>query len=299
MTRHVLVTGGDGQLGSSLMALTPPADVQFHAPGLDELDFTRPETIDATLSARPWAAVINGAAHTAVDRAESEPALTWAINAAAPARIARHCSKAGIPMIQVSTDYVYPGDKEGAYVETDAIGPLGIYGASKAAGEIAVQASGARHVIARTSWVVSPFGANFVKTMLRLGAERDELRVVDDQFGAPTSAQDLAAALMTIVVRLMDQADAPTGVFHVVNRGETTWRRVAEAVFERAAEHGRPAPRVTPISTAEYPTPAKRPLNSRLSTARLENEYGLVLSGWSQSVGLIVDQLLQAETLVQ
>ena len=299
MTRHVLVTGGDGQLGSSLMALTLPSDVQFHAPGLDELDFTRPETIDATLSARPWAAVINGAAHTAVDRAESEPALAWMINAAAPGVIARFCAGAGIPMVQVSTDYVFPGDKAGVYDETDRLGPIGVYGASKAAGEIAVQASGARHVIARTSWVVSPFGANFVKTMLRLGAERDELRVVDDQFGAPTSAQALAAALKAIVVRLTDQADTPTGVFHIVNRGETTWRRVAEAVFARAAQHGRRAPRVTPISTAEYPTPAKRPLNSRLSTVRLEKEYGLVLSDWRQSVDVIVDQLLQSETLVQ
>ena len=296
MTRAILVTGGDGQLGTSLMGLPRVEGFELIAPGLDVLDFTRPETLDAVLASRPWAAVINGAAHTAVDRAESEPALAWTINAAAPARIAQFCASAGVPMVQVSTDYVYPGDKTGPYLEEDLVGPLGVYGASKAAGEWAVRAAVPRHVIARTSWVVSPFGANFVKTMLRLGAERDALRVVDDQWGAPTSAQDLAAVLLQVTLRLIADPAAPTGVFHMVNRGETTWRRVAEAVFERAARHGRKVPAVTPISTADYPTPARRPLNSRLSTARLEQAYGIVLPEWRDAVDRIVDQLLQAET---
>ena len=298
MTRHILVTGGDGQLGTSLLQLPPMEGYAMTAPGLDTLDFTRPETIDTVLTSKPWAAVINGAAHTAVDRAESEPALAWTINAMAPARMAGHCARAGIPMIQVSTDYVYPGDKDGAYLESDPIGPLGVYGASKAAGEVAVAAAVERHVIARTSWVVSPFGANFVKTMLRLGAERSELRVVDDQWGAPTSAPDLAAALAQIAVRLVEDPEAPVGAYHVVNRGETTWRRVAEAVFARAATHGRKAPSVIPISTSEYPTPARRPLNSRLSTDRLERDYAIVLPDWRSSIERIVDQLLQAETSV-
>jgi dTDP-4-dehydrorhamnose reductase len=298
MTRSILVTGGDGQLGTSLLRLPVLDGYELVAPGLDVLDFTRPETIDAVMGSRPWAAVINGAAHTAVDRAESEPALAWTINAAAPARIARHCAATGIPMVQVSTDYVYPGDKNGAYVETDAIGPLGVYGASKAAGEVAVAAAVPRHVIARTSWVVSPYGANFVKTMLRLGQERNELRVVDDQWGAPTSAPDLAQALLTIVQRLIEDPDAPVGAFHVVNRGETTWRRVAEAVFAKAAQYGRPVPKVIPIPTSEYPTPVRRPLNSRLSTDRLEQMYGIVLPDWRASVERIVEQLLQAETSV-
>ncbi len=298
MTKFILVTGGDGQLGTSLLGLSPPQGYTLVAPGLDVLDFTRPETIDAVMASRPWAAVINGAAHTAVDRAESEPALAWTINAAAPARIARHCASADIPMIQVSTDYVYPGDRDGAYVESDPIGPLGVYGASKAAGEVGVAAAVERHVIARTSWVVSPFGANFIKTMLRLGAERSELKVVDDQWGAPTSAQDLADALLRIALRLVEDPKAPTGAVHTVNRGETTWRRVAEAVFARAAEYGRKAPAVIPIPTTDYPTPARRPLNSRLSTARLEREYGVVLPDWRASVDRIVDQLLQAENKV-
>ncbi len=299
MTRLILVTGGDGQLGTSLMRLPAIDGYELVAPGLDVLDFTRPETIDAVMSSRPWAAVINGAAHTAVDRAESEPALAWTINAAAPARIARHCASAGVPMVQVSTDYVYPGDKDGVYLETDAIGPLGVYGASKAAGEIAVAAAVERHVIARTSWVVSPHGTNFVKTMLRLGADRSELRVVDDQWGAPTSAPDLAQALMTITRRLVEDPHVAVGACHVVNRGATTWRGVAEAVFARAARHGRKVPAVTAISTAEYPTPARRPLNSRLSTARLELAYGLVLPDWRDAVDRIVDHLLQAETSVR
>lgn len=298
MTRPILVTGGDGQLGTSLCNLPALVGYELVAPGLDQLDFTVPETIARVMAARPWAAVINCAAHTAVDRAESEPALAWTINAAAPAQIARLCAAAGIPMVQVSTDYVYPGDKAGVYSEEDPVGPLGVYGASKAAGEWAVRAAVPRHVIARTSWVVSPFGANFIKTMLRLGAERPELRVVDDQWGAPTSAQDLAAALLRITQRLIEVPDAPTGVFHVVNRGETTWRRVAEAVFARAAAHGHTVPRVTPIATSEYPTPARRPLNSRLSTARLEQAYGIVLPDWRDGVDRIVDELLQAETSV-
>ncbi len=296
--RDILVTGGDGQLGTSFLGLTLPEGYVLHAPGLDRLDFTRPATIDEVMTERVWAAVINGAAHTAVDRAESEPALAWTINAAAPARIARHCAALSIPMVQVSTDYVYPGDKDGAYIETDPVGPLGVYGASKAAGEFAVQAAVARHVIARTSWVVSPFGANFIKTMLRLGVERRELRVVDDQRGAPTSAQDLAAALMSVTVRLIEDPDAPIGVYHVVNRGETSWRHVAEAVFERAANYGRPPPIVQPITTAEYPTPARRPLNSRLSTERLERDYGIILPDWRLATDRIVDQLLHAETTV-
>ena len=296
--RDILITGGDGQLGTSLLEQALPG-YRLHAPGLDVLDFMRPATIDAVLTDRPWVAVINGAAHTAVDRAESEPALAWTINAAAPAQIARHAARLGIPMVQVSTDYVYPGDKDGIYVETDAIAPLGVYGASKAAGELAVMSAVARHVIARTSWVVSPFGANFVKTMLRLGADRDELHVVDDQRGAPTSAQDLAAALMGITVQLIERPETPTGIVHVVNRGETSWRGVAEAVFARAATHGYKAPRVLPITTADYPTPAKRPLNSRLSTERLERAYGLTLSDWDVSIGKIVDQLMRLETKTQ
>lgn len=297
VVKSILVTGGDGQLGTSLLQLPKLSGYELVAPGLDALDFTRPETIDAVLSMRPWAAVINGAAHTAVDRAESEPALAWTINAAAPAQIARHCAAMGVPMVQVSTDYVYPGDKPGIYTESDAAGPLSVYGASKAAGEFAVRAAVPRHIIARTSWVVSPFGSNFIKTMLRLGVERESLKVVDDQRGAPTSAQDLAKALLEITTRLIDNPAAPTGIFHVVNRGETTWRGVAEAVFERAATYCRRAPVVHPITTAEYPTPAKRPLNSRLSTERLEQEFGIVLPDWRLSVDGIVDQLLKPETL--
>jgi dTDP-4-dehydrorhamnose reductase len=291
----ILVTGGDGQLGTALLRLELPPGVRLHAPGLDQLDFTRPDTIDAVLSERSWSGVINAAAHTAVDRAESEPALAWTINAEATARLARHAHRLGAAMIQVSTDYVYPGDKEGVYVESDPVGPLSVYAASKAAGEVAVRASVDRHVVARTSWMVSPFGSNFVKTMLRIGLAREEVRVVDDQRGAPTSAQDLAEALLKIAIRLIDDPSAPVGVFHVVNRGETTWRHVAEAVFERAERYGQRAPVVHPIPTAEYPTAAKRPLNSRLSSDRLEREYGIVLPNWREATLRIVDQLFQPE----
>jgi dTDP-4-dehydrorhamnose reductase len=295
MVRHILVTGGDGQLGTSLMRLTSVDGYELVAPGLDQLDFTRPETIDNVMATRPWAAVINGAAHTAVDLAESEPALAWTINAEATARIAMHAKQLGAVMIQVSTDYVYPGAKDGVYLESDPVGPLSVYAASKAAGEIAVRAAAGRYIIARTSWMVSPFGSNFIKTMLRLGLNREEISVVDDQRGAPTSAQDLADALLRIAMRLIEDQTAPVGIYHTVNRGETTWRGVAEAVFERAARHGYRAPRIKPIPTAEYPTPARRPLNSRLSSERLERDYQIALPNWRDAVDRIVDQLLQAE----
>jgi dTDP-4-dehydrorhamnose reductase len=293
--KSILVTGGDGQLGSCFQQLKLPEGYSLYLPTLAELDFTRPESIDAVMASRPWAAVINGAAHTAVDKAESEPALAWTINAEAPARFARHAARIGAPMVQVSTDYVFTGDKDGVYLESDPIGPLGVYGASKAAGEVAVRAAVQRHVVARTSWVVSPFGANFIKTMLRLGKDRDELRVVDDQRGAPTSAQDLASVLLAITVRLIEDPDAPTGTYHTVNRGETSWRGVAQAVFDRAAQRGYKAPKVTPITTAEYPTPARRPLNSRLSTDKLEKDFGLVLPDWRDGIDRIVDQLMDME----
>ena len=293
MVKSILITGGDGQLGTSLMRLATVDGYDLVAPGLDVLDFTRPETIDAVLASRPWTAVINGAAHTAVDRAESEPALAWTINAAAPARIARHCARAGIPMVQVSTDYVYPGDKDGIYLETDATGPLSVYGASKAAGELAVAAAVQRHVIARTSWVVSPYGANFVKTMLRLGAERDVLSIVADQHGAPTSAEDLAGALLAVMARMAADPQSPGGVYHVTNGGETTWFGVAQAVFETASAKGLKVPsRLIPITTADYPTPARRPPNSRLSPVKLAKDYGISLPDWRPSLEAVVTRLV-------
>ena len=249
-TIDVLLTGGSGQVGTEVIALAP-ACVNIVAPGRDSLDMSDSDALTAMVASHPWAAVINCAAHTAVDRAESEILAAWQINALAPAALAQATAQAGIPLVQVSTDYVFDGSKAGQYVETDPVAPVSVYGASKEAGEQAVRTGNPRHVILRTAWVVSPHGANFIKTMLRLAETRPELRVVDDQHGCPTSATDIAQALLTITQRLVSDPLAPAGTYHFVNAGEATWCDFARAIFELAAEHGRPAPSVEGITTAD------------------------------------------------
>jgi dTDP-4-dehydrorhamnose reductase len=289
----ILVTGGSGQVGLELQRLQLPSGVVLHAPGRAEFDLESAPAIAQAVAARPWAAVINTAAYTAVDRAESDVVAAWRLNALAPAALATATAAAGIPLVHVSTDFVFDGAKEAPYVEDDAVGPLGVYGASKEGGEQAVRTANPRHVIARTAWVVSPHRANFLKTMLRLGAERPVLRVVADQRGCPTSAADLAAALLAIALRLARDPDAPTGTFHVVNDGEATWHGLAEAIFAKAARRGRARPVVEAIGTADYPTPARRPANSRLSCAKLGAAYGLKLRPWQPAIGDILDELLR------
>ena len=288
----ILLTGGTGQVGSALLETSLPKGWRLHAPMRHDLDLSDPASVQSALGARAWGAVINSGAYTAVDRAESDSRTAWAVNATAPALIARWAAQAGVPLVHISTDYVYPGDKSGSYTEEDDIGPLGVYGASKAAGELGVMVSGARAFIARTSWVVSPFGANFVKTMLRLGSERSELKIISDQFGAPTSAQDLAVILIAVLARMVGDPLASTGVYHAVNAGETTWFGIAEEVFARAAKNGRTAPVLVPIPTREYPTPARRPLNSRLDSRKLYRDYGISMPGWRPSIASIVDQII-------
>jgi len=207
-------------------------------------------------------------------------------------RVRGACAKAGIPLVQVSTDYVFAGDKDGAWTVDDPVGPLGVYGASKLGGELAVRTSGARHAVVRTAWVVSAHGSNFVKTMLRVGAERDVLRVVDDQRGSPTSAADLARALATIAVRLAEDPHAPTGTFHFANAGATTWAGFAAEIFRQSAQRGGPAARVEPITTADYPTPARRPANSLLDTRAIRDAYGIAPRPWAEALGDILDDLI-------
>ena len=288
----ILITGGTGQVGRALIAASLPEGVRLLAPGRDGLDLADGGSIAAAVASRPWGAVINAGAYTAVDRAETETEAAWAVNGAGPAALAMACRAADIPLVHVSTDYVFKGDKAGAYVENDPLGPLGVYGASKAAGEWAVRAGQPRSVVARTSWVISPYGSNFLKTMLRLGAERPGLRVVDDQFGAPTSAADLAQALLVVALRLAADRNAPTGVFHLANAGETTWCGVAREIFRVSALLGGPSAAVEAITTADYPTPARRPANSRLSAARAARDFGVVLRPWQAAVAEIVAEVL-------
>jgi dTDP-4-dehydrorhamnose reductase len=285
----ILVTGGSGQVGGALLQLAP-SDIEIVAPARSELDLTNPAALAAIVGSRSWKAVVNCAAYTAVDKAESDVVAAWQVNALAPAALAAATSAAGIPLIHISTDYVFDGSKAGPYREDDPVAPIGVYGASKLGGEVAVRTANPAHVILRTAWVVSATGHNFVKTMLRLGAERPQLRVVADQQGCPTSADDIARAILTILDRI---GQGTYGTYHFVNGGAATWHGLAEAVFERAASHGRPAPAVEAIATSDYPTPAARPANSRLATDKITRDFGIVPRDWKDAVDEIVDTLVK------
>jgi dTDP-4-dehydrorhamnose reductase len=292
---EILITGGSGQVGSELMALAWPDGLVPVAPPRADLDLADRASIERWLAGRDLAGIVSSGAYTAVDKAETDVATAWALNALAPAVLAAHAAKAGIPIVHVSTDYVFDGTKTAPYEETDPVAPMGVYGASKEGGEQAVRTARARHAIVRTSWVVSPHGANFIKTMLRVGRERPLLKVVDDQHGAPTVAADLAAALQTILVRLIADPAAPTGTCHFANAGETTWCGLARAVFAASAARGGPSPTVEAITTADYPTPARRPANSRLSTERIGRHYGIVPRPWQPAVEAVVARLLDTQ----
>lgn len=288
----ILILGGAGQVGTELQAYPWPDDVRVHAPDRQNLDITDEAAVAAALDARAYAAVIVPAAYTAVDKAESEVAAAWRLNALAPAILAAETKRRGIPLVHVSTDYVFEGTGEGFYAPDAPVNPTSVYGASKAAGEMAVRTGNPRHAILRTAWVVSPHRGNFVKTMLRLSSERDKLTVVDDQHGCPTSAADLAAALATIALRLAQDPSAPTGTFHFVNDGATTWCGFARAIVEGSAKRGGRIVPVEGIPTSAYPTPARRPANSRLSTQSLTDAYGIAPRPWAAALDDILDRLV-------
>lgn len=271
-------------IGHEVVAVGPP-----------ELDLALPSdaaVYAALRTARPDA-IVNAAAHTAVDKAESEPDLAFAINAAGAGAVARAAARIGVPLVHVSTDYVFAGDKAEPYVESDPTGPTGVYGASKLAGEEAVLSSGADAAILRTAWVYSPFGANFVKTMLRLAETRDAVDVVDDQRGSPTNALDLADAVIAVVQNLVGGHDPRhRGLFHATGGGEGTWADLAEAVFAASAANGGPSARVKRIATADYPTLAKRPANSRLDCSMLFKRHGVRLPDWRDGVEAVTARLV-------
>lgn len=287
----ILVTGGAGQVGLELLAAEWPAHVTLHAPDRSQLDIGDALSVAGLFTTRTYAAVINSGAYTAVDRAESEVAAAFSANAMGPALLADATRAAGVPLIQLSTDYVFDGTSDGEYKEDEPVAPLGVYGASKLAGELAVLTGNPRSVVMRTAWVVSRHRVNFVKTMLRLAGDRSNLRVVNDQSGCPTSARDIAEALKTITLRMIEDEFAPRGVFHFVNAGTTTWAGLAREVFAFSEAHGGPFAEVEDITTAEYLTPARRPGNSRLSTRKIQRDYGIVPRPWKTAISEIVDQL--------
>lgn len=288
----VLVTGGAGQLASCLVACGGP---RIRRVGRPEFDFDRPGTISETFRRIEPAAVVNAAAWTAVDAAETDPEAATRANRDGPALLARLCDEAGIPLIQVSTDYVFDGDKGEPYVETDPTSPTGVYGRTKAEGEQAALAACPRTIVLRTSWVYSSTGKNFVRTMLSAGAKNLTLKVVGDQCGAPTSADDLAVAIIDILTLIETGGwkDSYAGIYHAAGTGETTWHGLAVAALEAAARHGRRMPEVIAIRTQDWPTPARRPVDSRLDCDKLERVFGVRLPAWRRSVATTVDRLLE------
>jgi dTDP-4-dehydrorhamnose reductase len=292
MTGTILVTGGTGQLASALAAAT-----EVHRVGRPAFDFDRPGTIEAAFRDAAPRLVVNAAAYTAVDAAETDIEAAYRANRDGPAILARMCAEADIPLIQISTDYVFDGAKPDPYVEIDPVNPQGVYGASKLAGEEAVVLSGANAIILRTAWVYAAAGKNFVRTMLNLGKTRDRLSVVADQHGSPTTAADLSDAILAIVARLDRTGWQPAyrGIFHAAGTGATTWHGLAVATFEEAGRHGARVPEVAPIATADYPTPTKRPSNSRLDCTRLHDVFGVRLPHWRDSLTRTVDAIFEAD----
>ena len=293
---RILVTGREGQVARSLAERAPVSGVELQLLGRPELDLAGPAyAIVAAIEAARPDAIISAAAYTQVDKAESEPDLAFAVNESGARALARAAAELRVPLIHFSTDYVFDGFKAEPYGEDDSPAPAGIYGASKFAGEQAVAAEHANSAVLRTAWVYSPFGTNFVKTMLRVADTRDEVSVVADQRGNPTSALDIAGAVLSVARNLVERNEPDLrGVFHMTASGEASWADFAEAIFSFSAEVGGPSAQVKRISTADYPTAAKRPANSRLDCSRLERVHGIRLPDWRESLQTVVERLVQS-----
>ena len=287
--QRILVTGGAGQVATELAAAGGERGALVGRP---EFDFDRPDSIADTFDRIRPSAVVNAAAWTAVDLAESEEAAAFRANCDGPALLARLCAAADVPLIHLSTDYVFDGRKADPYAETDPTGPMGVYGRSKLAGEVAVLEAGGRVAVLRTAWVYNATGKNFVRTMLAAARKTDTLRVVADQRGSPTNAADLAAAILAVLDRMRDWRVEYAGVFHAAGSGSVTWHGFAEAIFATAAKHGHPRPVVQPIATADWPTPAARPANSCLDCSKLHEVFGVALPAWQPSLERTVAAIL-------
>lgn len=284
----ILVTGGSGQIGNAVAQLAASRRIECRAPASADLNLADPASICDWIGKAKWSAVINCAAYTAVDRAEGAAELATLINTNGPAVLARESAARGIPIVHVSTDYVFDGSKTGPYLEDDPINPLGVYGKTKADGEAVVRRENPRHAIVRTAWVQSVGGANFINTMINKGSIAEEMRVVGDQFGCPSSAVDIAEALLEIAANLGERS----GTWQFVNGGEATWHELAAYVFDAMAMRGMKVPRLNAITTAEYPTPAQRPVNSRLCTQKFQHDFGIKPRHWHDAMDQILAERL-------
>ena len=293
----LLLLGANGQVGHELqralaplgqVAATTRSGILPDGSACEVADFDQPDSLAVLLQRIRPDVVVNAAAYTAVDRADEDRDAAWRANAEAPCVLARWCAQASVPLVHYSTDYVFDGQGKRAYREEDITSPLGVYGASKLAGEEAIGAAGGRHMIFRTAWVYASHGQNFLRTMLRVGAEREELRVVADQVGTPTPA----ALIADVTAQAIQHPAALSGTWHLTANGETSWHGFAEAIFEEAQARGliSQRPRVLPITTAEYPTKAQRPAYSRLDTTRLQADLGIVLPDWREGLARVMGE---------
>jgi len=292
----ILLFGIRGQLGRELLLAAAEANGAIDGPAKSEFDIADPAAVGEAMAQFRPDLVINAAAFTDVDRAESEPEAAWRANATGPRVIAEAAARADVPLIHLSTDYVFDGARAGPYCEDDPVAPISIYGQGKAAGEMAVRRASARHLILRTAWLYSRHGRNFAKTVIRLAAERDELRIVADQFGSPTAAADLARAIVGVAPRLLEP-DATHGTFHLAGEGVASWFDFAERIVDERAKITGDRPGVTPIVTADYPTAARRRQNSALDCTRFADAFGTRLGPWQDSVGPVVAAILSAEAV--
>jgi dTDP-4-dehydrorhamnose reductase len=288
-----LLLGATGQVGEELRTSTLPHGIEVFAPTRQELDLCDAHAIARVTAAERWSAVINAAAYTEVDRAESEEESAFAVNAQAPAQLAAETARNAIPLIHISTDYVFDGRKGAPYVEHDETAPVNTYGRSKLAGEEGVRAANPRHIIMRTSWVYSPYRKNFVKTILRLAAERDRLTIVADQRGCPTAARDIARACINIAIDCaLDPEHALYGTYHFAGAGEATWFEFASAIIDMASNRLGKLPQLEPIRTIDYPTPATRASDTRLDCTAVMGAFGLNPRPWRKSLEGTIDCLL-------
>jgi dTDP-4-dehydrorhamnose reductase len=291
MNGPILVFGARGQVGRELVALANARRVPLVGLARAEASITDDQTVRAALDVHRPVAVVNAAGYTAVDRAEREPEAATAANVTGPAVLAAACSDASVPLIHLSSAYVFDGAKKGAYVESDRVAPLGVHGRTKAEGEAKIREAAKRHVILRTSWIYSIYGRNFLKTTLRLASERDELKMVADQRGCPTATIDIAEAILVVVRKLVEKPNT-SGTFHFAGAGATTWLGFAEEIVRRQAVFTGRMPKLTPIPAAEYPSAAKRPANSELDSSKFLSVFGFRARPWQERVGEVVAQLL-------
>ena len=292
----ILVTGADGQLGKELLLQGRESGFRLIAADLPELDVTAADDVGSAIDRyRPFL-VINAAAYTQVDKAETQPSLAYRVNAEGPAILAKTCAAAGIALIHISTDYVFSGEKNTPYTETDPVAPTGVYARSKADGEVRVRSLLPRHIILRTSWLYGVSGHNFVRTMLRLGRERKVIRVVNDQFGSPTSAADLARTILQIASKIHRDSAVQWGTYHYCGEGIASWHEFAEKIFSLAEPYQlfrRPV--VQAISTDQYPTPAKRPRYSALDCGLIHQKFGISTRPWPESLASVMKRIIHAD----